>query len=334
MSTASRTPEQRSTPDDAHRPAHEAWRPTNPVRETEKSVLVCSRCGGPLEVPDGAADKLSRMVRRGAKLPLGTCRECDRVIRQGAQKSAAQRRQRQVAVIRRDARTALKSCGVPPRYADAAFDCTPDLPESLIARAKAWAVAPAGIVYLTSASGQVGAGKTWLAVAMLRAVLTEGSLPPNACRYVAERQYLRELKAGYEEGRGDRPAARLAKDHPYNVQLLLYDDLGSASMSDWSKDQIVGLIEQRHASCLPTVITSNFTPTKLAEMLDPRLASRIAQDQAVWALPTRDLRVVGSLNMQTTPLQSTPEGHNAETQHRVDISSEDPQVVGAAHHER
>lgn len=62
-----------------------------------------------------------------------------------------------------------------------------------------------------------------------------------------------------------------------NVPLLVLDDLGVENPSPWAKEKMFQLLNSRHVSKLPTVIT---TSTELDEM-DPWLSSRIVDASVV-----------------------------------------------------
>lgn len=200
--------------------------------------------------------------------------------------SEIQRRQEALAAVRADLPAALRYCGVPEHWLPASFEACGDLPEKLVQTAREWAARPVGMLYLF---GVTGAGKTWLAVAILRAVLEQGAYRPKQCRYVEEREYLLGLKAAFSDG--SPPPRLLPADNPARVPLLVYDDLASAMQTVWTRDKIGELLEARHARELPTIITGNIPPAEIAKAIDGRTASRIAESHMMLEFPKRDLRL-------------------------------------------
>jgi DNA replication protein DnaC len=62
-----------------------------------------------------------------------------------------------------------------------------------------------------------------------------------------------------------------------NVPLLLLDDIGAGTMSDFAREQTYLIINQRYNNGLSTIITANYTPNELVQdhMLGARIVSRI-----------------------------------------------------------
>lgn len=59
--------------------------------------------------------------------------------------------------------------------------------------------------------------------------------------------------------------------------LLLLDDIGVENPSDWVKEQLYLLINTRYDAKALTIVTSNSDLAKLAALLTPRIASRLAE---------------------------------------------------------
>src|SRR3990167_9483378 len=58
--------------------------------------------------------------------------------------------------------------------------------------------------------------------------------------------------------------------------VLIIDDIGAEKMSDWVRQILYYIINEREQRLLPTVITSNFSLQQIAEQIDIRISSRIA----------------------------------------------------------
>lgn len=255
----------------------------------EGLTVPCRKCGEPIRLPGDPA-------RYGIRRPALTCSACieteKRQRDEQARQAAETARTEALAAVRANIPAAMESCGVPPRWREAAFDSCPDVPAPLQRAVAEWAEHPAGMLYLF---GAPGAGKTWLAVAALRQVLEAGILPPAACRFTGERDFLAAIKATFGNNNAPTSPRSMPANHPYRVALLLYDDLGASRLTDWGRGEISGLVEYRHANGLPTIITANLSPDELAAAVDARILSRIAESRGMLEFPARDLRVSGSL---------------------------------------
>lgn len=204
--------------------------------------------------------------------------------------------EKQLALVRSNPPSVLAGCGVPYRWRGASFDECPDLPKTIVEAAKAWAQRPTGMVLYT---GQAGAGKTWLAVAVLREVLALPVLDPKFVKYISEAAYLEGLRASFNAGDAmPTPERKLPRDDIRRIPLLLYDDLGSTRLTAWGAGSVAELIATRHAADLATIVTSNLDLGEIAAAVDGRTASRLADDKQVYKFPAKDLRVQGKLSFR------------------------------------
>lgn len=110
--------------------------------------------------------------------------------------------------------------------------------------------------------GNFGCGKTYLIAAMFNELAKVGV--KSVIIYFPE--YLRSLKASYSSSSSDE------FKNKYNevkyAKLLLIDDLGAETVTNWSRDEILGTILQyRMQENLPTFITSNLNIKELEDHL-------------------------------------------------------------------
>jgi DNA replication protein DnaC len=215
------------------------------------------------------------------------CGPCVKVVEEEERQRAQAAAEAEMESVKADPAGALKRCGVEERWLEAKFEACPDLPKPLRISAWQWSKAPDGFLFL---SGIPGSGKTWLAVATMLQVMRLGVRRVAECRCLTERAFYAGIKRSYADPkeadvcRGQHVAA--------SVPLLLYDDLGSARMTDWAREALAGLMEARHAACLPTIVTSNLDISAIGSAVDPRTASRL-RESAMGPLlfPKVDLRM-------------------------------------------
>ena len=294
-----------------------AQAPSPPLAET---VYLC-KCGKPQARFRALCEDCIAARKREAAEREEARRQLEEAARQRQAAQAEARRVEALEALRADLPAAVALCGCPRRHLTASFDNCPDLPRATVERVRAWAEAPADFLLLT---GGVGSGKTYLAVAALRFMLERGIVSPPGwtwrCKdgvavsaasrlgqatFVDERTYLSAVRNGFDRGGDDSLARRVE-----SAAFLIFDDLGAASATEWSRGELSGLLCQRHADQRPAILTSNLSLNEIAKALDSRLASRIAAGRNVVALPKRDLRVTG-----TRPARGTGHERRMEAKH-------------------
>lgn len=129
--------------------------------------------------------------------------------------------------------------------------------------AQAFAAQPNGwLVYQSTAYGN---GKTHLAAAIANEVTRRG----ESALFIVVPDLLDHLRATFSPASGERLDKRF--DEVRNARLLVLDDLGTESATNWAREKLYQLFNHRYSAQLPTVIT---TATPIDE-LDPRLAARM-----------------------------------------------------------
>ncbi len=110
-------------------------------------------------------------------------------------------------------------------------------------------------LYLT---GNFGCGKTYLIAATFNELAKKGV--KVATIYYPE--FLRELKSSFSDDFGS------LFDKIKRVELLLIDDIGAETTTNWNRDEILGtLLQYRMQEMLPTFFTSNLSLEELEEHL-------------------------------------------------------------------
>ena len=266
----------------------------NMMENSPKQISIsCNRCGKPVSGAAVDTDSFAPAIRPFVRYisKRVKCNDCEAQEEKRRAQAEIEQRKRQLEAIRAVPSVFLAKCGVPTLWRHASLDSCPDLPAELLKDVRSWADTPSGTIYL---HGIPGSGKTCVAVSLLRHILTTGRLLPSQCRYASEAGYLDALKRSYEEGQMERSPKTLPRNDPRRVRLLILDDLASTRLTDWGKGEMANLIEARHANGLLTIITSNIGLDSLADAIDQRITSRIAQYKNVLAFPDKDLRVEGS----------------------------------------
>jgi DNA replication protein DnaC len=123
--------------------------------------------------------------------------------------------------------------------------------------------------------GGYGCGKTHLAAAIANHRLSLG----HPVLFVNTPDLLDHLRATYS------PAAETSYDQRFdqvrNTPLLILDDLGTQSNTDWAQEKLYQIFNYRYNARLPTIITTNEELEAIeirirSRMMDPTLVSIIA----------------------------------------------------------
>ena len=117
--------------------------------------------------------------------------------------------------------------------------------------------------------GDVGVGKTHLAVAVMNELIQRKRVPSL---FVTVPELLDNLRGAYNDPGRDLDEWMAAVQ---NADFLVLDDLGSERATDWVRERIFVVVNHRYREALPTIFTSNIGPKDLAEQLGERTASRI-----------------------------------------------------------
>jgi len=106
---------------------------------------------------------------------------------------------------------------------------------------------PPGLLFI----GEPGAGKTHLAVGVMKQLLEKG----HECLFFDYQNLLDRIRSGYNaaSGASDKEAYRAALDAP----VLLLDDLGAHRVTEWVEDTVTSIITYRCNHRKPLIATTN-----------------------------------------------------------------------------
>ncbi len=138
-------------------------------------------------------------------------------------------------------------------------------------------------------AGGTGRGKTYLAAASVRALLTAGVTHEDLA-WVTVSEALEARRRGFsaDSERGRQAEERWERATRARVAVL--DDLGAEKPSEWTVEQVFVLVNARYDAERPTLITTNCTAAELAERLGERTVSRIQEMTACYPLDGPDRR--------------------------------------------
>ena len=119
--------------------------------------------------------------------------------------------------------------------------------------------------------GPIGVGKTGLASGIVRAVCEEGRLTVDgsgepirvhAAKMVAFKALLNAMKECFDRHEPTAHALSVGR-----VPLLVLDDLGAERPTEWTRDELLGIVDYRYEKGLPTIYVSNYKLSDLARRL-------------------------------------------------------------------
>jgi DNA replication protein DnaC len=162
----------------------------------------------------------------------------------------------------------IEASRIPPHYATATFDNfldDTDVVNKSVFLAKGIALKwvedypnnhGQGLLFM----GRPGRGKTHLAVAMIRALIEQKHVP---CLFSDFPDLLRQIQHSYNPL--TQGSERLILEPILDADVLILDDLGSMKWSEWVKDMVAHVINDRYKRGHSTILTTNY----LDQEIDP-----------------------------------------------------------------
>ncbi|MGW2258988.1 DnaA ATPase domain-containing protein [Streptomyces sp. NPDC001780] len=139
-----------------------------------------------------------------------------------------------------------------------------------------WALAPSdgSSLFLT---GSIGVGKTHTAWQLCR-VWLENAIGPNVPWKGSPVIATTRATALFDALRPDAQSdGRRLVEQLQTADLLFIDDLAAARATDWTRERLFEIFDERYINRRPVLITSDVLPSDLTEVIGPRVASRLAE---------------------------------------------------------
>jgi len=140
--------------------------------------------------------------------------------------------------------------------------------------------------------GPCGVGKTHLAVSTLKALIEKG-IP---CLFYDFRDLLKEIQNSYDSSTKTTELNILAP--VYEVEVLVLDELGALKPTDWVRDTMTQIINNRYNERKVTIFTSNYldepgnpNEESLTDRVGVRLRSRLYEMCKTVILKGADYRI-------------------------------------------
>jgi DNA replication protein DnaC len=210
--------------------------------------------------------------------PLGVCDGSGWVLRDDDSVAACECRERRV----QQARTQGVRSVLPTKYQGVGFDRPPI---SDMARDPKYRNAMRAVTeYIEGLEsnladgtglwleGDVGTGKTTLAMLVSKKSIEAGR---SVAIYSLPR-LLARIRRTYDGDAGELSYLEFFR-RLTSVDLLHIDDLGAEKRSDWVLEQLYAIVDERYASNLSMIVTTNLSIPDLEEQIGERTVSRLSQ---------------------------------------------------------
>lgn len=123
--------------------------------------------------------------------------------------------------------------------------------------------------------GPPGTGKSLLAAMILNELILTARM---ACRYIKiSRDFFQQLRATFSNDSGLYGRTESVFNEIARQDVLVIDDFGIQSDSDWEQRMLYDLIDMRYENDLPTIITSNVDLDAVRTLFKGRIYSRFAE---------------------------------------------------------
>jgi DNA replication protein DnaC len=133
--------------------------------------------------------------------------------------------------------------------------------------------------------GVTGCGKTYFSAAMLNYLWDR----KEEIYYTQIRRLIQHIQTLMSDGTNQYETIQKIS----GKKILIIDDLGASTNSDWQQEMILDIIDTRYEFKRPTIITTNLTNEELHKKLGARTASRLLAREnlklEVWDIDRRGI---------------------------------------------
>lgn len=210
-------------------------------------------------------------------LPSGHWSHCPNCVALDIAQHSAEA-QSELARARHEARQKrIGASGVPPRFAAATlqtFQANTDQQRRVLEYAMAYVDDLESVVRTGRCLilvGGVGTGKTHLACAIARVAIERG----YCARFETVQRALRRIKDAW---RAVDTTESSVVDQFCQPDLLVLDEVGVQTGSDFEKNLIFDVINERYEQRRPTILLSNLDSDGVKQYLGPRVTDRLRED--------------------------------------------------------
>lgn len=129
---------------------------------------------------------------------------------------------------------------------------------------RTWVNNPKGFVALV---GEPRTGKTYFCAAVANYFLEK----KKQVKYLNCRRFYEEIQGAIRSDKSQYECIRnIAKN-----EILIIDDVAASTNSEWQKEVLLDLMDQRFSDEMPTIVTTNLTEKVFGEVVGARTASRV-----------------------------------------------------------
>lgn len=134
--------------------------------------------------------------------------------------------------------------------------------------------------------GPCGTGKTYAVYAMAKTFIAND----HAVLVYNVPELLQQIRDEYDKPDDSYYVPAIKKLTEFEGVLFL-DDIGAEKATDWAIEKLYSIINKRYENLQTTILTSNFKPTELKDIIGDRIVSRMVEMCCLIKLESDDKRL-------------------------------------------